>query len=326
MLSHHSSERDKFGLPIVGDSVQVGFAEDVESEEDVQWIASFNAFHRKLDHFTKAAKRNIEEVVFIMTWLMPQLNLNDYPKTRLFAGAVIDSSKDKSLHEEVDLLKQTAETASANKVRLACASATILECAVSDISDRPTHRAVAESLHRPPQGYLRVWGPKSHTKHEKRLGFLCSSWRTSRPALTPEEPKQRGTLSVRGLQLHCEKKHRPSDWISLSGDVSWMLKYINKHWPTNDVSTNNMRIALVNTAKMERLNVLFDRSNTLVQSVEGTLYRKADRHGVRFAWHGHYLAYGWIPAQCIVKIFNLKQFRELCEDRGIQPSQYLSYW
>lgn len=78
-----------------------------------------------------------------------------------------------------------------------------------------------------------------------------------------------------------------------------------------------MRIALVSTAKMERLNLLFDRSDFLVQSAGGSL------DSVKFAWQSHYLVYGWIPAQCVVKIFTLDQFRGICENRNIRPGQYL---
>ncbi len=322
MLSHHSRQRDKYGLPFVVKWEHVGIAGEVESVEGTRRKATRIAEHEKLFRSTETARRYVEKTVFMLNWSMPHLNLTDYPSTRLVAGAIIDSSNDKSLQEEVDLVKEIAEAASANEERLAHASTVFLEYAVSSISDRFSTAVFAEDLYRPPQGYLRVWGPKSHTKYDNRLGFLCSSWRTSRPAPNLEELKQRGTLSVTGLQSHCQKRHRPSDWISLSGDVSWMLKYINKHWPTNDVSTNSMRIALVSTAEMERLNVLFDRSDFLVQSAGGKLYSRANPQGVQFAWPSHYLAYGWIPAQCIVKIFTLRQFRDICEDRDIQPGQY----
>ena len=88
----------------------------------------------------------------MLTWLMPHLHLHDYPPTRSLSGA-INSSNDMSIQEEIDLLNRTAETASAQKERLAQAFAIILEHVASDISDRP--RAVVEIL-RPPQGQLRV--------------------------------------------------------------------------------------------------------------------------------------------------------------------------
>ena len=326
VLSHHSKKRDKYGLPIVDNSRRICFADKSGSEEDTQRIATWNADHQQLVLLTKKAHKHIEEVIFILTWLMPHLHLHDYPSTRSLSGAVINSSNDKLIREEIDLLNRTAEAASAKKERLAHASAVILEHVVSDVSDRLSPRAVVENIHRPHQGQLRVWGSKSHTKYDKHLGFLSSSWTTCRPAPNLEELKQRSALSVTSLQSHCENQPRPSDWISLSGEASWMLKHINKKWPADSVSTDSMRIALVSTAKMERLNLLFDRSDFLVQSAGGRPYSATSPNGVKFAWHGHYLVYGWIPVQCIVKIFTLAQFRDICEDRNIRPGQYLFLW
>jgi hypothetical protein len=255
----------------------------------------------------------------MITWL-PHLHFYEYPSTRSLAGAVIDPSNDKSTQEEVDLLKRTVEAASAKKEKLAHASAVFIEHTISDISDRPSSRGFVESLYRPPQGQLRVWGPESHTKYVKKLGFLCSSWRTCRPVSSLEELKQRGSSTVTSLRSHCENQRSPSDWISLSGDASWMLKNVNRKWPTDSVSAGNMRVALVSTAKMERLKLLFDRSDLLVLGAGGS---KTGPNRVKFAWPGHYLVYGWIPVQCIVKVFNLAQFRDICKEHNIRPGQKL---
>lgn len=59
-----------------------------------------------------------------------------------------------------------------------------------------------------------------------------------------------------------------------------MLKYIDKKWPPGSVSIDSMRIALVSTAKMERLNLLFDRSDFLVQSAGGRPYSATNPNGV----------------------------------------------
>lgn len=319
MLSDHSKKRDKYGLPIVKPGKWIGFADEDYSEEDRQKKHMWNVAHQQLVCLTGKTRNHIEEVVFLQTWLMPHLHLHDYPSTRSLSEAVIDFSNDKLIQEEIDLLNRTAKAAE----RLAHASAVILEHVVSDIPDRFSPRSVSEGFCCPPQGQLRLWGSQSHTKYDKQLGFLSSSWTTCRPAADLKELKQRGVLSVTSLQSHCENQSSPSDWISLSGEVSWMLKYIDRKWPPGSVSVDSMRIALVSTAKMERLNLLFDRSDFLVQGAGGRPYSATSPNGVKFAWHSHYLVYGWIPAQCVVKIFTLEQFRDICKNRNIRPGQYL---
>lgn len=324
MLSRHSKKRDEYGLPIVATSSRIGFT-DESSEEDKERIATWNADHKQLVFLTKEARRHIEEVVFILTWLMPHLHLHYYSTAQFLAGATINPSNDRSVQEEINLLIQIAEAANVKKERLARASAVFLEYAVSDISDRLLPRTTAENHCRPPQGFLRVWGSQSYTNYKEQLGFLCSSWTTCRPAPNLEELKQRNILSTEKLQSHCENRPIPSCWISLSGEASWMLKNINTKWPIDSVSTGRMRIALVSTAKMERLNLLYDRSDILVQCAGGRLYSTTNPNGIKFAWHSHYLVYGWIPVQCIVKLFTLAQFRDICKDRNIRPGQYLTY-
>ncbi|KAL9104190.1 MAG: hypothetical protein Q9163_000842 [Psora crenata] len=319
LLSHHCEKRDKYGLPIVKTSNRIGFADESGLEEDTQRIKTWNTKHHQLVSHTERAHAHIQKVVFIVTWLMPHLRSYDYPSTRALSGAVINSSNDKLIGEEIDLLKRTAEAAGAEFERLAHASAVMLEQAVSNIPDKLSPRAIPENLHGPPHGQLRVWGSESHTKYDKHLGFLCSARKTCKPALNFEELKQRGALSVTSLQSHCENQSSPSDWISLSGEASWMLEYINKKWPAGSDSSNSMRIALIGTAKMERLNLLFDRSDILVHTAGGKPYSARYPDGVHYAWHNHYLVYRWIPVQCIVKTFTLAKFRDICKNHNVQP-------
>lgn len=97
---------------------------------------------------------------------MPHLHLQGYPTTRHRAGVIIDASNDTSIQEEIDLWSQTAQAASAEKDRLARASAVLLEHAVSDIAARFSPRAVIDDLYRPPQGLLRVGGSDSKTRYD----------------------------------------------------------------------------------------------------------------------------------------------------------------
>jgi hypothetical protein len=311
MLTNWARERDQYGVPIVEGSWQRFEGDDISDEDAKRKLEC----EEKLKRACETARSQIEAIAFTLTWLMPHLNLHGYPPTRSLAGAVIDSNNDKSVEAEINLLNEIKHDALAYEAVLAHPSTAFLEHAVSGISDKLSR----ESSGRPPQGQLRIWGPTSHTEYDERFGFRCSAWRKCRPATDFEELRRRGEVSVEKLQSHCQERPRPSNWISLSGKGTWTLKQINEKYPDGSVSTRGMRVALVSTAKMERLGVLFDRSDMLVKTAGGKLYRAKTLEGVKFAWPIHYLAYGWIPVQCIVKTFTLTEFRKACTDRNIRP-------
>ncbi len=132
----------------------------------------------------------MEEINFLARWLMSHLQLHSYPATRSLARAIIDSSNDISIREETNVLNQTAKAAAARREELARASVVLLEHAVSNIIEKFSPRTIVGDLHLPPQGLLRLWGPRSHTKYDERLGFRCSSWTACKPASNLEELKQ----------------------------------------------------------------------------------------------------------------------------------------
>jgi hypothetical protein len=169
----------------------------------------------------------------------------------------------------------------------------------------------------PPWTFMRCWDDRSHTKYNDSLGFRCSGWTTCKPVNSFTELKNSGILTTQKLKSHCEVKATPSHWISLCDDASWMLRYINKKGPSN-----NCRVAIVSVPKMERLNILWHQSDVLVEQAGGKAYNGRYQDGVQFAWPRHYLVYGWIPAQCVIKTFTLQRFRQLCKERNIQEGQY----
>ena len=78
---------------------------------------------------------------------MLHLHFHYYFTTQSLAGAtIINSSNDRSVQKEINLLIQIAETASAEKKRFARASAIFLEYAINDIFDRLLLRTTVENL------------------------------------------------------------------------------------------------------------------------------------------------------------------------------------
>lgn len=319
MLSNHSKMRDEYGLPLVRNTTRLGLA---GSDYDPQTIAAWNRIHVELHGRSKEIRGCIKEIEFIMKCLVLPTPSHDYLITYSLAGKKIDTFNDKAISEETDLMKRMAQEVTIRKGRLRLALAVILDHMVDAIPDKLSPVRIKDFV-RPSQGYLRVFGPQSHTKYEPRLGFLCSSWQKCEPAANLEVLMQKGILSVPSLRSHCENDPRGSDWISLSSDASWMLAYIDNHWPEGSASVNSMSIALVSAAKMERLGLPFDRSDLLVRTAGGAAYSRKNPDGIKFTSHRHCLVYRWIPVQCIVRVFSLANFRRACKDRSIKPGWFL---
>ncbi|KAL8758839.1 MAG: hypothetical protein Q9199_001189 [Rusavskia elegans] len=220
------------------------------------------------------------------------------------------------------LLKGIKEIARTGKATLTSDLEEKHKYAVRDIPNRLLPRSTLDNLIYPPQGLLRYWGPQSHTEYDEQLGFLSSSWKTCTPAKDFEELNARtfflGSSCAKALRQHCENDGCPSEWISLAREVSWTLKQVNEKWPMDDAAAEN-KIALISTARMERLGILCDQSNILIERAGESLFGRSNPHGVKFAWPGHYLVYGWIPVQCIVKTFSLSEFRDICSAHDIRP-------
>ncbi|KAL9039062.1 MAG: hypothetical protein Q9180_002756 [Flavoplaca navasiana] len=338
MLSKHSTRRNSDGIPVMVEGPSARrvkrrkFADKEDDPEKVQevtlhneWVDLWNKEHLDLVAKTRLACALIESIKFLQRWSLPLVHLNAYPLTRHLAEISIESSNDKTVEEELELLVQIIKSASVVMEYLTTASMMSMQHTVSDIMDAlgPINdRNIFGGL---PQGLLRLHGPQSHTEYDNDLGFLSSSWQTSSPATSFQEMEKRGASTVASLKSHCEHKPQSSEWISSSGEVSWMLKYIDLKWPACSTGANNMRISLISTAKMERLKIPIYRSDFLVQSAGGSRFTLTNPEGVKFAWDIHYLIYGWIPKPCIVRTFSLPEFRDICRARNIQPSQYTKF-
>ena len=169
---------------------------------------------------------------------------------------------------------------------------------------------------------LRYSPTTSHTHYDEDIGYLCSAWESCMPASSFAELKARGSLSVEKLYGHCEcVGENPSEWISMVDDVTWMLDYLAKKCKVDSSEEYEATVSLIWTLPMDRLNILYGRSDKLVAEAGGHCYsEEAHPEGVMFAWWQHYLVYGWIPTQCRLKTWTVAQFREACAKRDILKS------
>ena len=211
--------------------------------------------------------------------------------------------------------RTSLETKRKNAHEFVEASEVILRHVVSDIPDSFPSK-LEENPYDFPLTFIRMWNYKSHTKLTQ-YGFRCSAWQTCLPARSFDELGRKGYMTFESIRDHCHGTAKPSCWVSLCDNVSWILKHSQK-WKSSE-NDHEWRVAIISVPKKERLNVLWQQSSTLVTQLRSNNSNDGNGGLVRYAWARHYLAYGWIPAQCIVATFDFKHFEELCVERNIGP-------
>lgn len=84
----------------------------------------------------------------------------------------------------------------------------------------------------------------------------------------------------------------------------------------------DLKVYVLNVAKLDRMRILYKRSDELVRQTGGEVYRENKAlNGMKFAWSDHFLVYGWVPTQCIENVWDANTYRLLCSQAGIREGQ-----
>ncbi|KAI1626124.1 hypothetical protein EDD37DRAFT_331316 [Exophiala viscosa] len=164
--------------------------------------------------------------------------------------------------------------------------------------------AVTSPIEGPPF-FTRMWNEDSRSQFSDSLGFQCSDWKNVTPAASFDEFKMHGDEMRQSLTNHLETK-KSSRWISVWGSMEDVLH--RAYYP--EYSRANCQVAIISVPKLNRLGILWQSSDDLTEDVG--LEEAAN------AWWAHVLVYGWIPAQCVIRVFPFDHFQSLCTERGIR--------
>lgn len=178
---------------------------------------------------------------------------------------------------------------------------------------RPSHNPFL-----PPQMLLRACSlARSHSPHSDEFGFQSSGFGFCRPKESVEALIESGILSKTSLRNHCEGVATPSYWVSLTDNPQWLLKksaLCKAPYNENDERC----IAFINVEKLNRMGIIYQRSDLLALQAKILVYSKSNESGVMFTSVDHWLAYAWIPPQCIERVTSLQRFRYLYEAHGFE--------
>lgn len=163
-----------------------------------------------------------------------------------------------------------------------------------------------------PEILYRVFSENSHTRYDKHLGFRCSK----QPLTSPygaQSLQASGLMDAEMLRNHCEG-NQPSELIALS-DSPWRIFNIIKLWDIKDETEKN--VAVISVSKLLAMGVLFNRTTTLAESLGIALKRKNRPDGLQYANQNYWVAYRWIPAECIEFYTSISDLRTICKHHGV---------
>ena len=169
-----------------------------------------------------------------------------------------------------------------------------------------------------PGFFLRLVLPKSATRYNEHLGFRCGNSPEAEPDYHADELRCSLYFTYAKLKAHCDSQRTYSDFISMLDSPQRLFKFIQAQ---NFADLGCSYIAVINTSKLLRMRVLFDRTTTLASH--------ASMARPEFAHTNFWVAYRWIPAECIECFVTLKGFDKMCYKNegaaGHQQAEWLKY-
>jgi hypothetical protein len=167
---------------------------------------------------------------------------------------------------------------------------------------RSTHEAIL----------LRVFYDKSFCRYDPSLGILSSNFAACKPVKCIDDLKTRAELSESTLRNHCGGSGATS-FISMTNNVGSLFRYIRGHWKDRDSDPrSSAMVALVSKEKLDYMEIICATSRSLVENVGVTCWSPTNQDGVCYASNEHFMAYGWIPLQCIEEVISLTRFERIC--------------
>lgn len=164
-----------------------------------------------------------------------------------------------------------------------------------------------------PECFLHAWRPSSHTFHDDKLGIRSTDLLTP-PEYDAPTLRESSNLSADGLRNHCEGSE-PSCFISLSDSPGRTHKWIASTWQFKDIDRG--MVAIVNTSKLLEMGVLCNRTTTLALRLSMPLWKADPNKGLSYANENFWVAYRWIPEECMEYYISSAYFLRFCHQQGI---------
>ena len=170
----------------------------------------------------------------------------------------------------------------------------------SKVSNRPESNT--------PDTFYRAIRSDSYTRFDKQLGFRSSKQPFTLPSNHGGPLYESSLVDKDNLVNQCEGD-QPSDLIAMSDSPARILRLI-KSWDFNDLKGE--MIAVINVKKLLAMKVLFNRTTTLAQRLGMKTWSPSQPRGISWANPNYWVAYRWVPAECIQSYISVASLREAC--------------
>jgi hypothetical protein len=159
-----------------------------------------------------------------------------------------------------------------------------------------------------PDIFYRAIRSDSNSRFDKQLGFRSSR----QPFTLPSNhggPLCESLLVDKDILTNHLEGNQPSDLIAMSDSPARILRLIKSR------GFNNRKvdvIAVINVKKLLAMKVLFNRTTTLAERLDVETWAPSRPRGVNYANSNYWVAYRWVPAECIQSYISVASLRNAC--------------
>ncbi|KAJ5763237.1 hypothetical protein N7533_001918 [Penicillium manginii] len=159
-----------------------------------------------------------------------------------------------------------------------------------------------------PDTFYRAIRSDSYTRFDKQLGFRSSRQPLTLPSNHGGPLYESSLIDKDSLVNQCEGD-QSSDLIAMSDSPARILRLI-KSWDFSDL--RGQMIAVINVQKLLAMKVLFNRTTTLAERLGMKTWTPSQPRGIRWANPNYWVAYRWVPAECIQSYISVASLRDAC--------------
>lgn len=164
-----------------------------------------------------------------------------------------------------------------------------------------------------PELLYRAFKSSCHGRHDQDLGFRSSRQPLTSPFHHNGTLLESSLVDKDALRNQCGGD-QPSDLIALSDSPSRILKLL-KGWGLSDRKGD--MIAVISVSKLLAMGVLFNRTTALANSLGMDLRTRHRPLGLKYANSNYWVAYRWVPAECIECYISEHLLLKACNNHGV---------
>lgn len=296
-MAFHASTRDVYGIPIIDSSIPIGFVED--GEEENARTRSQQMERERLWVKTENLRRLHYDIDFLEKWMLSNL-LAKNCCTRTDQD-VEDMSR--TVDDEIECLEAHKRVTLGRLGRLLDLQHSVARYLIDLHAD---HLPEVQPPYNPfstPQWLLRAFHGKSHCQYSKKIGILSPRYMWTDPGSSFDDLIKARVISATSLGNHCGGS-KPTPFISMADDAKWLLHFIKSLGFPKTTS-----IAFINVKKLELMGIVHGQARDWANAAGVERYSTKNQDGVYYLGEKHWLAYGWVPTQCIDMVWSLSHFR-----------------